>query len=47
MMVGITLVMTLLVILVGLYPEPMVNLASQASESLFSGLDAYIGAILG
>ncbi len=47
MMVGVTIVMTLLVILVGLYPEPMVNLASQASESLFSGLETYIGAILG
>jgi multicomponent Na+:H+ antiporter subunit D len=47
LMVGITLVMTLLVVLVGLYPEPMVSFAQRAAESLFGGLDKYIGAILG
>jgi proton-translocating NADH-quinone oxidoreductase chain N len=47
LMVGVTIVMTLVVILLGLYPEPVVSIAQHAAESLVSGLDAYIGAILG
>jgi formate hydrogenlyase subunit 3/multisubunit Na+/H+ antiporter MnhD subunit len=47
MMVGITLVMTLIVIVLGLSPEPVVKLAELAANSLFEGFNSYIGAILG
>ncbi len=47
MMVGVTLVMTLIVLALGLYPEPVVKLAELAANSLFEGFNSYIGAILG
>ncbi len=46
-MVGVTVVMMLLVILFGVYPEPAVNFAQQAAEALVTGFNSYIGAIIG
>ncbi len=47
LMVGVTVVMMLLVILFGVYPEPAVNFAQQAAEALVTGFNSYIGAIIG
>jgi NADH-quinone oxidoreductase subunit N len=47
LMVGITVVMTLVVILFGVWPEPVVNFAKSAAEALVNGFNAYIGAIIG
>ena len=47
MMVGITLVMTLIVLALGLNPEPVVRFAELAADSLYDGFTNYIGAILG
>jgi NADH:ubiquinone oxidoreductase subunit 2 (subunit N) len=44
-MVFVTTVMTFLVILFGIYPEPVIHFARLSSEALISGLNSYIGAI--
>lgn len=46
LMVGVTVVMAVLVIALGLYPNPVMGLASKASNALFEGLGNYIGAVL-
>jgi proton-translocating NADH-quinone oxidoreductase chain N len=45
-MVGVTLVMSLLVIALGLYPNPIMDISTDASEALITGLVNYIGAVL-
>lgn len=46
LMVGVTIIMSILIIILGLYPSPIVNLASEASTSLIDGLSNYIGAVI-
>ena len=46
LMVGVTVVMALLVIVLGLYPGPFISIASDASSALIEGLTNYIGAVL-
>ncbi len=46
LMVGVTLVMAAVIIVFGIWPEPMTNLAEAAASALIDGLDDYIGAIL-
>jgi multicomponent Na+:H+ antiporter subunit D len=46
LMVGVTLFMALLIIILGIYPGPILGLASEASGSLINGLGNYIGAVL-
>ena len=46
MMVGVTLVMSILVIAFGLYPGPIMGVSADASEALIKGLVNYIGAVL-
>ena len=46
LMLGVTLFISLLIIILGLYPSPIVNLASEASTSLIDGLSNYIGAVI-
>ncbi len=46
LMVGVGLVMALLIIVFGIYPDPIVSFTSEASKSLIEGLSNYIGAIL-
>ena len=47
LMVGVTVVMMLIVIIFGVYPEPAVSFAQSAAGALVSGFNAYIGAIIG
>ena len=46
LMVGVTLFMAILIIILGIYPGPILYLASEASGSLINGLGNYIGAVL-
>jgi proton-translocating NADH-quinone oxidoreductase chain N len=46
-MVIVTLVMAVIVVFLGVWPAPILNFASQASEALVEGLLHYIGAVLG
>jgi formate hydrogenlyase subunit 3/multisubunit Na+/H+ antiporter MnhD subunit len=46
LMVTVTLVMALVVLVFGLFPETMTNYATLASDALVEGLSEYIGAIL-
>jgi len=46
LMVGVTLVMAVLIIVLGLYPSPVVGIASSASEALIDNISKYIGVIL-
>jgi proton-translocating NADH-quinone oxidoreductase chain N len=46
LMVGVTAFMALLIIILGIYPGPVLNLASEASRALIDGIGNYIGAVL-
>lgn len=46
LMVGVGIVMAVLIIVFGVFPGPIVGLASDASKSLIDGLSNYIGAVL-
>jgi multicomponent Na+:H+ antiporter subunit D len=46
LMVGVTLVMAVLIIVLGVYPSPVVGIASGASEALIENISKYIGVIL-
>jgi formate hydrogenlyase subunit 3/multisubunit Na+/H+ antiporter MnhD subunit len=45
-MAGVILVMSILVIVLGLYPSPIMGISTDASEALITGLGNYIGAVL-
>jgi len=47
LMVGITSLMAVLIIVLGIFPNPILGFASDASKSLLEGLKNYIGAVLG
>jgi len=46
MMAGVSLVMSILIIALGLYPNPVMGISADASEALITGLANYIGAVL-
>ncbi len=46
LMVGVTLLMAVLIIILGIYPGPILSLASEASGSLIENLGNYIGVVL-
>ncbi|MCW4048736.1 MAG: proton-conducting transporter membrane subunit, partial [Candidatus Bathyarchaeota archaeon] len=46
LMVGVTLFMAMLIIVLGFFPDPIMGIASGASEALIEGLSNYIGAVL-
>jgi len=46
LMIGVTLFMALLIIVLGLYPAPILDFASKASESLIEGIGNYVGVVL-
>jgi multicomponent Na+:H+ antiporter subunit D len=46
LMVAVTLLMALLIILFGLWPAPIIEFTTQASEALVNGLSSYIGMVI-
>lgn len=46
LMVSVTIIMAILIIALGFFPNPVVNIATEASEALIDGLSNYIGAVL-
>jgi formate hydrogenlyase subunit 3/multisubunit Na+/H+ antiporter MnhD subunit len=46
LMVGVTMVMAVFIIVLGVYPSPVVGIASKASESLIDNLSMYIGVVM-
>ncbi len=46
LMVSVTAVMAALIILLGVWPEPAIRYASEASQALVEGLQNYIGAVV-
>jgi len=45
LMVGVALLMMVLIVLSGVFPEPTMKLANQASKALFEGLNEYVGVV--
>src|SRR4030042_1123287 len=43
-MVGITSIMAILIVVLGIYPNPIMGISSEASKALIDGLRNYIGA---
>jgi multicomponent Na+:H+ antiporter subunit D len=46
LMLGVTVVMAIIVIVLGFYPDPIMTFASDASQTLIEGLANYIGVVL-
>jgi multicomponent Na+:H+ antiporter subunit D len=46
LMVGIVSLMAILIVILGIYPNPILRPASDASKSLIEGLGNYIGAVI-
>jgi proton-translocating NADH-quinone oxidoreductase chain N len=46
-MVAVTLVMAVIIVFLGIWPAPIINFATKASEALVNGLSTFIGAVLG
>ena len=46
LMLGVTVIMAVLVIVLGLFPDPIMGFASDASQTLIEGLANYIGAVI-
>jgi len=44
-MVGVTVIMATLIIILGIYPSPLINFASRASEALVNNIEQYILAV--
>jgi len=47
LMVGVTLVMAIIIVFLGVWPAPIISFATEASEALVNGLSTFIGAVLG
>jgi multicomponent Na+:H+ antiporter subunit D len=47
LMTAVTLVMAVIIVLLGVWPAPIIDLATEASKALVDGLSNYIGAVLG
>jgi len=46
LMLGVTVVMAILIIVLGFYPDPIMGFAAEASQTLLEGLSNYIGVVL-
>ena len=46
LMLGVTVIMAIIVIVLGFFPDPIMGFASEASSTLLKGLANYIGAVL-
>jgi NADH:ubiquinone oxidoreductase subunit 2 (subunit N) len=46
-MVAVTLAMTLIIVFLGIWPAPILSLATDASNALVNGLSTFIAAVLG
>jgi NADH:ubiquinone oxidoreductase subunit 2 (subunit N) len=46
LMVAVTGIMAFLIVLFGLWPAPVINFTTQASEALVNGLSSYIGMVI-
>jgi multicomponent Na+:H+ antiporter subunit D len=46
-MLTVTMAMAAIIVILGIWPAPLINFASSASHSLVEGLSTYIGAVLG
>jgi proton-translocating NADH-quinone oxidoreductase chain N len=46
LMIGVTSIMAILIIVFGLWPNPLIDLANQSAEALVNGLSNYISAVL-
>ena len=47
LMLTVTLAMAVIIVILGIWPAPLISFASSASQSLVEGLSTYIGAVLG
>jgi NADH:ubiquinone oxidoreductase subunit 2 (subunit N) len=47
LMLTVTMAMAAIIVILGIWPAPLINFASSASQSLVEGLSTYIGAVLG
>jgi len=47
LMVAVTLVMAVIIVFLGVWPGPIINFATRASEALVNDLSTFIGAVLG
>ncbi|MBS7629935.1 hypothetical protein KEJ23_08300, partial [Candidatus Bathyarchaeota archaeon] len=45
-MVGVTTIMAIIILVTGLFPNILIEMANGASESLIKGLDYYIRALI-
>jgi proton-translocating NADH-quinone oxidoreductase chain N len=46
LMLGVTVIMAILIIVLGFFPDPIMSFASEASTTLIEGLSNYIGVVL-
>lgn len=46
LMLGVTVIMAILIIVLGFFPDPVMSFASDASRTLIEGLSNYIGVVL-
>jgi len=46
-MLTVTMAMAAIIVILGIWPAPLINFAASASHSLVEGLSTYIGAVLG
>ncbi len=47
LMVTVTMAMAAIIVILGIWPAPLISFANSASQSLVEGLSTYIGAVLG
>ena len=47
LMLTVTMAMAAIIVILGIWPAPLINFATSASQSLVEGLSTYIGAVLG
>ena len=47
LMLTVTMAMAAIIVILGIWPAPLISFASSASQSLVEGLSTYIGAVLG
>ncbi len=47
LMLTVTMAMAVIIVILGIWPAPLISFASSASQSLVEGLSTYIGAVLG
>ena len=47
LMLTVTMAMAAIIVILGIWPAPLISFANSASQSLVEGLSTYIGAVLG